>query len=84
MDEIISYCGKIENILAHNIMIFLSSVEIIALSRLWSIIHISVVVTMRWLVECKHKMKDDGWGYISMVKLLENLKDDLNMIIDQL
>ena len=38
---------------------------------------------MRWLEECTHKMKDYGWEYISMGKVLVNLKDDLNMIIYQ-
>ena len=28
-------------------------------------------------------MKEYGWGYISMGKVLEKLKDDLNMIVDQ-
>ena len=83
LDEIISYCGKSENILARNLMIFLSSVDIISVSWIWSILHISIVVPMRWLAACTHKMKEYGWGYIYMGKVLDNLKDDLNMIADQ-
>ena len=49
LDDMISYYGNIENILARNLMIFLSSVEIIAVSRLWSIIHTNIVMPMRWL-----------------------------------
>ena len=79
----ISYFGKSENILERNIMILLSSVEIIAVYWLWSILHIAVVVLMHWLAACTHKMKDYGWGYISMGKVLYNIKDDLNMIVDQ-
>ena len=62
LDEIISYLGKSENILARNLMILISSVEIIAVSWLWSIIHIAIVMPMRWLAACKHKMGDYGWG----------------------
>ena len=65
-------------------MIFLSSVDIIAMSRIWSIMHIAIIMPMHWLESCTHKMKDYVWGYISMGKLLDKLKDDLNMIVDQL
>ena len=77
----INYCGKSENTLARNLMIFLSYVEIIAVSQIWYILHIAIVVPMRWLAACTHKMKEYGWGYISTGKVLENLKDDLNMIV---
>ena len=80
---LISYCGKSENILARNLMILLSSVEIIAVSRLWSILHISIVMPVSWLEECIHKIKEYGWGYIYMGKVLENIRDDLNIIVDQ-
>ena len=55
--EMISYCGKSENILAHNLMILLSSVEIISVSKLCSILNIVIVMTMSWLEECTHRMK---------------------------
>ena len=76
LDDIISYCGKSENILTCSIMIFLSSVDIIPVYRLWSILHIYIVVPMRWLSAFTHKMKEYGWRYISMGKLLDKLKDD--------
>ena len=40
-------------------------------------------MTMRWLAVCTHKIKYFVWGYISMGKVLNKLKDDLNMILDQ-
>ena len=80
---LISYCGKSENILARNIMILLYYVEIISVSRLWSILHIAIIMPMRWLAACTHKKKEYGQGYISMGKVLENIRDDLNMIVDQ-
>ena len=34
LDDMISYCGKSENIRARNLMILISSIDIIAVSRL--------------------------------------------------
>ena len=81
--EMISYYGNSENILASNQMILLSSVDIIAVSRIWSILHIAIVMPMRWLAACIQKMKEYVWGYIYMEKLLDKLKDELNIIVDQ-
>ena len=41
------YCGKSETIMAHNLVILLSSVEIIAVDQLWSILNIAIVMLMR-------------------------------------
>ena len=79
----ISYCGKSEHILARNLTIFLSSIEIISMSRLWFIMHIAIVMPMNWLAAYTRTMKEHGWGYISMGKVLEKTKDDLNMILYQ-
>ena len=57
LDEMISYFSKSENILAQNIIILLSSIDIIFVSRLWSIMHISIFIPMCWLVSCTQKMK---------------------------
>ena len=57
LDDIISNCGKTENILSLNLMFLLSSVDIKSVSRLWSIMQISIVMPIRWLAECTHKMK---------------------------
>ena len=82
-NEMISYCGNSENTLARNLMILLSSIDIIDMSQLWSIMHISIDTPMRWLVACTHKMKEYVWVYISIGKVLDNLKYNLNMIVDQ-
>ena len=60
LDEMISYCGKGENILAQNLMILLSSVKIIAVSWLWSILNIAIIIPISWLAACTHKMKEYG------------------------
>ena len=83
LDEMISYCRKSENVLAINLMILLSSVEIIAVSWLWSILHIAIFMPMCWLEASMHKVKEYGWGYISMGKVLDKIKYDLSMIVDQ-
>ena len=49
LDETIRYCGRSENVLARNLTILISSVEIIAVSRLWSILQIAIFMLMRWL-----------------------------------
>ena len=83
LDEIIRYCGNIENNLARNLIIFLSSVEIIDVSRLWPILRIAIFMPMLWFAAFTHNMKEYGWGYLSMGKVLDKLKDNLNMILDQ-
>ena len=64
-------------------MILLYLVEIIVVTRLWSILHITIVMPMRLLAAKTHTMKDYGWGYISMAKVLDKLKDDLESIANQ-
>ena len=83
LDDMISYFGKSDNILARNPMILFSSFDIIYMSRIWSILNIAIAVLVCWLEACKNKMKEYGWGYISKGKLLDKLKDDLNIIEDQ-
>ena len=83
LGEMISYCGKSENILARNLIILLSYFDIIAVSQLWYILHIAIVMPMRSLAECTHRMEEYGWGYIPMSKVFYKLKYDLNMIVYQ-
>ena len=64
-------------------MILLYYVEIIGVSQLWSILHIAIVMPMRWLAACTNTMKEYGRGYIYKEKVLDKLKDELNMIVDQ-
>ena len=66
-----------------NLIILLSSVEIIAVSWIWSILHISIVVPMRWLEACTYNMKEYAWGYISAGEVLYKLKYGLNLIVGQ-
>ena len=56
LDEMISYCGREDNILACNQMMLLISVEFAAVAHLWSIFHLAIIMTMRWLAGKTHKL----------------------------
>ena len=68
LDEMIIYCSKSENILVRNLMILLSFIDIIAVSQIWLILHISIFTPMCCLSECTQKMKEYICGYIPMGK----------------
>ena len=74
LDEMISCCGREDNILACNHMMFLSSVEFAAVARLWSIFHLEIIMPMLWFAGKTQMLAHRKWGYISMVKVMENLK----------
>ena len=78
----ISYCGREENILSCNQMMLLSSVEFAVVVRLWSIFHLAIIMPMRWLAGKTHKLANRKWGYISMGKVMDNLKEDLQSIVN--
>ena len=56
LDEMISYCGREDNILDCNQMMLLSSVEFAAVARLWSIFHLAIIMPMWWLAGKTHKL----------------------------
>ena len=82
LDEMITYCGKEDNILAGNLFVLLSSVDMVALSRLWSILHLAIIMPMRWLAAKTHEMKQYKWGYIELNRTLDHLKFCLEAIVD--
>ena len=82
LDEMISYCGQEDNILACNQMMLLSSVEFLAVARLWSIFHLAIIMKMQWLASKTHKLAHHKWGYISMSKVMDKIKEDLQSIVN--
>ena len=56
LDEMISYFGREDNILACNQMMLLSSVEFAAVARLWSIFHLAIIILMRCLAGKTQKL----------------------------
>ena len=65
------------NILQENLFIILSSVEMIALSRLFAILHFSINVPMRWLAGKTHTLADHDWSMKKMGTAIDRLHDAL-------
>ena len=63
----------VKNILQENLFIILSSVEMISLSRLMSILHFSVNVTMRWISGKAHIFSAHDWSVKSLVMSIDCL-----------
>jgi hypothetical protein len=83
LDEMMLYCGKEDNILAQNLWHLLGSKEMISVSRLWSVFHLSIVMPTRWLAAETHKLGEFNWGYISMGHVMDKLKEHLESILEQ-
>ena len=64
-----------KNILQENLFIILSSVKMIALSRLMSILRFSIIVPMRWLSGKTHTLSDNYWSVKSMFRAVDFLYD---------
>ena len=82
LDEMISYCGREDNIQACNQIMLLSSVEFVVVGRLWSIFHLAIIMPMQWLAGKTHKLAHSKWGYISMGKVMDKLKEDFQSIVN--
>ena len=82
LEEIMVVCGKEDNILARNLWDMLTSTEMVSAARLWSIFHLSIIMPMRWLAAKTHELAEYDWGYISMGKVLDRLKEHLEGIVE--
>ena len=82
LDEMISYCGREDNILACKQIMLLSSVEFAAVARLWSVFHLAIIMPMQWLDSNTHKLAHRKWGYISMGKVMDKLNEELQSIVN--
>jgi hypothetical protein len=63
------------NLLQPLLFIVLGSMEMIAQLRVASILHLGVVLPMRWLAGNTHKMAEYGWGECSMGRAITLLHD---------
>ena len=61
----------------------LSSVEMVAISRLWAIFHFSIVQPLCYLAANTHKFAAYDWGVVELHHVLDCLKDGLESIIDR-
>jgi len=70
------------SILQRNLLVALTSREMIALARFLSIMHISVCMPFRWLAGSTHMLAIYDWGPMSMGRALDTLQAKLNCIYD--
>ena len=80
LDERLRVCGC-NNILQQNLFIILSSVEMIAVSRLFAILHVSICMPVRWLAGNTHKLAHRNWGARSIGRVFDILYDTLNRLL---
>ncbi len=64
-----------ENILQDSLFLSLGSMQVIAMLRVASILHLAVVLPTRWLAGNTHKLADCKWGEKSMGRVIDLLHD---------
>ena len=72
------------HILQQNLFIILSSLEMIAVSRLFSILHVSIVIPIRWLAGNTHKLAKHNWGARSIGRAVDSLHTACGQILDDI
>ncbi len=84
-NQLRKYCRSNENtsILQQNLFVALTSLEMIALSRLLSILHISVCMLFHWLAGKTHELKDYDWGPMLMSRVIDTLYDKMKTICER-
>ena len=75
--------GEKASILQLNLFVALTSQEMISLVRLLSIVHLSIVMPMRWLSGKTHELKDHGWGAMSMGRAIDTLENKMEQIVEK-
>ena len=81
LDEQLRIPGK-GNILQENLFVILSSAEMVALSRLCSIIYLSICLPVRWLAGQTHTLQEYGWGARSMGRVVDILEEKLEGLMN--
>jgi hypothetical protein len=64
-----------DNLLLCSLFIVLGSMGMIAQLRVASMLHLAVVISMRWLAGNTHKLSEYGWGERSMGRAITLLHD---------
>ena len=83
LDDQLRICGN-NHILQQNLFIILSSIEMIATSRLFDMINAAVCISVRWLSGNTHKLAHHNWGDRSIGLVFDILRTDLNNILDDI
>ena len=68
------------NILQENLFIVLTSVEMVALSRIYAIVHLSICLPIRWLAANSHTLAKYSWSIQSMGRVVDILEKSLEKI----
>jgi len=82
MDEILRLPKKRDNILMRNLFCVLTSEEMVALSRLLTIVNLSICLPMRWLAAMTPKLAEYQWGAANMGLVLAVFLLNLDKLID--
>jgi hypothetical protein len=80
--RISAFGGKSEAILQTKLYIMLRSVEVVALLRVLSILHISICLPTRWLAGKSHELGEFDFGYYDMGKALDAMEKAFEQILD--
>ena len=83
LDEKLRQLGN-ENILQKNLFIVLSSLEMIATARFFSILYVAVVIPFRWLSGNTHKLSECNWGARSMGRAIDILHTACGQLLDDI
>ncbi len=75
---------KQDNILLRCLFVVMTSEEIIAQPRLFSILQISLCMPMGWLAVKTPELRERGWGPILNVDAIETLREKMMDIVDEL
>ena len=81
MDEILRLPKKRDNILMRNLFVVLTSAEMVALSRLLTIIYMSMCLPLRWLAAKTPDLAEYEWGAVNMSLVLDVFKDKLDYLV---
>jgi hypothetical protein len=68
------------SILQQNLFVALNTSELVALSRLLSILHVAVCIPCRWLAGKTHELARYDWGPMSMGRVIDTLNDAMGEI----
>ena len=70
------------NILQQNMFNILTSIEMIAIYRFFTIIHVGTCMQFRWLTGNTHKLAHQNWSARSMGSAIDILHTACNKLID--
>lgn len=82
LHELRVFNGKSDNLLVNYNYAMLSSLEMVAVARLWSILHISIIMPLRWIASKVHELSDYDWCYLNIGNVYDKLKVNLQAIVD--